>query len=1024
MQYQGGFLMTTDTDAGSVSNTSGGIDIAAQEVFVGGDVVGRDKISSIQSEYGSQISHGLERSVVNLHGLGVWIVDIANCEDGAPMRVVERALDTSLSHLIIKIADGPKPYPDKASDDSRLLTAIGRRRDMQIWGWQRLLGINPDGELEAARQQIKAYDLDGYVASVGNEFIQVKADAVRDWFNQLRESSPSLPIGLSAQQYPSYQPDMPWRALLESVDFVAPQVYWESAHNPGAQLLRSLEEYRSLAPELPVFPIGSTYSTPDWKPTPSDLIEFLTAAAKAGVDGVSLYHWDWLGKPEQKELWSILARMPWDKLVAQSRPSEPPPTTPPEPELSAESKQAPLQPPIPEPTFERRFIQIIRNDEVDRIEDRLGFDTYADTFVNLVLDERTRPPLTIGISGAWGSGKSFILHRIEQKLTDIIKQEAGPPPKWYQFAQRQHKPRLHVVHFNAWDYNAAEAVWPGLVRGILDKLESGTGSLARSLIRARRNFSREIGSVRNRLIPSLILLLATLIVVGYVTQGNLALLTVLGLGGIYGIFKLVLDLPVAQWITDLFAKGRNYGSALGYMDEIRNDIKALKKQLPANAKITVIIDDLDRCNAEKIVDTLEAVKLLLNFDIFIVFLAIDSNVIARAIETRYKEILAEAGRSGYLYLDKIVQIPFRIPLPESTTTNKYLSSLLAAVDRPPTQALPDKKVTDIARQLSSLAGAPISTRFLATLPDEPSTGEAIVRDATAGMFKPGTLVSQLEVIWALLAHWWPVSSYLMHDLLRGSPAQTLKSDPAQPFWIPLADLVDQRTANDLPAQRLREVVDAPLPMFRSALQALQVEAAYSVDDLTALLVRWKAAYPITIGFTPAEIETFQNLSVYFVRNPRHIKRLVNTYSVIRMLAARTPNGQVVLNAPEAMLKWLLITSQWPLMAQTMLQIFDDELEARSSTDPLPKDDDALGRLYRKANEKIEAEPKAVAQRDRLDGDAGVLNNLIRSSFRVLTSEQLNILRAYSITFNPAEGNLIALAAEKVSEKTANGEKTE
>ncbi len=1006
------------------TQVSGGVnlDAAYHEVNVGGDVIGRDKVIYIQSEIGTQHPSGVVHPTIALQGLGMWIVDIASCEDGVSQRIVERALDTGFSHIIVKIADGPKPYPENALDVfSRLLRAVQRQRGLQVWGWHRLLGVNPADELDVARQQLNTLKLNGYIASVGREFTQVKAEAVRAWFDQLRAASPSIPIGLSGQQYPSYQPDMPWRALLESVDFVAPQVFWESAHNPGAQLMRSLEEYRSLAPELPVFPVGSAYGTPNWKPTSSDLIEFLAAGAKAGLSGVSLYHWDWLGKPEQKELWSILAQTKWDTLVTQSRASEPPPSTPPESEPSPGPTQIPPQPLIPEPTFERRFIQIIRNDEVDRVEDRLGFDTYAETFVNLVLDERTRPPLTIGISGAWGSGKSFILHCIEQKLTTIIAQEAGPPPKWYQLTKRRRQPRLYVVHFNAWDYNAAEAVWPGLVRGILDKLESGTGSLARSLIRARRNFSREIGSVRNRLIPSLVLLLATLIAVAYVTQGNLALLTVLGVGGIYGIFKLVLDLPVAQWITDLFAKGRTYGSALGYMDEIRNDIKALKQQLPANAKITVIIDDLDRCNADKIVDTLEAVKLLLNFDIFIVFLAIDSNVIARAIETRYKEVLAEAGRSGYLYLDKIVQIPFRIPQPDPITTNKYLFSLLAAVDRPPTQTVPERKAAEIANRLSTRAGVAIPEKFLAALPDEPATSEAIVREVTAGMFEPGTLISTLGVIWTLLARWWPVSTFLMHDVLRGDAARSLKNEPEQPFWIPLADLVDQRTASDLPAQRLREVVDAPLDMFKAALQAAP---SYSLDDVKALLARWKAPYPITIGFTPAELETFQNLSAYFVRNPRHIKRLVNTYSVIRMLAARTPNGQVVLNAPEAMLKWLIISSQWPFMAQTMLQVFDDELEARRSDEPLPGDDDALGRLYKEATARIRADVHAMAQRDRLDGDPDILHNLIRSSFRVLTSQQLSILRAYSITFNPAEGNLAVLAAEKTPEKEGQGEKLE
>ena len=181
-----------------------------------------------------------------------------------------------------------------------------------------------------------------------------------------------------------------------------------------------------------------------------------------------------------------------------------------------------------------------------------------------------------------------------------------------------------------------------------------------------------------------------------ITQGNTALLlasvSVLGVGGSYAIFKMVVDLPVAQWIEGLFTRNRSYGSAIGYMEEIRSDFKELKKQLPADTKVVVIIDDLDLFRqADKIVDTLEAVKLLLNFDIFIVFLAVDSQVLARAVEKRYKEILAEAGRSGYLFLDKIIQIPFRIPESDPATMDRYLFSLLAAADKSSSGELPTKQ---------------------------------------------------------------------------------------------------------------------------------------------------------------------------------------------------------------------------------------------------------------------------------------------------------------------------------------------
>ena len=729
----------------------------------------------------------------------------------------------------------------------------------------------------------------------------------------------------------------------------------------------------------------------------------------SGLNRASLSNWDWLGESKDQDLWAVLERMRWESTSARprrSRSAQLPPTT--EPSAPTDLSDNP----IPIPTFERRFIQIIRNDEVDKVEDRLDFERYAKTFVQIVLDERTRPPLTIGISGAWGSGKSFLLHRIEQGLE---KASAIPYPKrrWYQIHPTEDQRRVHVVRFNAWDYNASEAIWPGLVRGILDKLEASTNSAQRSLVRVRRNLNRDIGSVRGKLWPWLILLISTLLAVIIITQGNptllLASVSVLGVGGSYAIFKMVVDLPVAQWIESLFTRNRSYGSAIGYMEEIRSDFKELKKQLPADTKVVVIIDDLDRCKADKIVDTLEAVKLLLNFDIFIVFLAVDSNVIARAVETRYKEILAEAGRSGYLFLDKIVQIPFRIPESDPATMDHYLFSLLAAADKSSTGVLPTDKAKRLHELLAPLAqSGPRLQALIAVLPDEPQSADTIFKDIRSRLPKEDKdseqvgAVSEATMVWVVLARLWPVTTFLMHQTLRAQLATLDDARRTQSALLELADIVEAKAKNDISTQRFREVADGQSDMFRKAIEQAPV---FSFKDLTLLLSGWKMPYAVTIGFTTAELETFQNLSPYLIRNPRHIKRLVNTYSLIRMLAAHAQNGTVVLNAPEAMLKWLMLSSQWPLTAQAMLQAFDDERETMRSGEPLGSDDNALERLHEKARAQIRSNPNLLKERNRLDGDPGVLARLVGDSSRVLTSQQTDVLRSYSINFNPAEASV-------------------
>ena len=121
----------------------------------------------------------------------------------------------------------------------------------------------------------------------------------------------------------------------------------------------------------------------------------------------------------------------------------------------------------------------------------------------------------------------------------------------------------------------------------------------------------------------------------------------------------------------------DYGEELPYMREIRADLRFLANQMRHDGRrprILVTIDDLDRCEPEKAVEVLQAVNQLLDFDVFVVCLGIDARIITAAVEAHYKQLLGEAGASGYEYLDKIVQIPFRIPEPTLAEIEFFLSA--------------------------------------------------------------------------------------------------------------------------------------------------------------------------------------------------------------------------------------------------------------------------------------------------------------------------------------------------------------
>ncbi len=141
----------------------------------------------------------------------------------------------------------------------------------------------------------------------------------------------------------------------------------------------------------------------------------------------------------------------------------------------------------------------------------------------------------------------------------------------------------------------------------------------------------------------------------------------------------------------------SYQKLLGLMNQIQNDLAdlsdhltykpgktnpeklaVLKKYFPRGpARIVLYIDDLDRCPPDKVVQVLEAVQLLLSTQIFVIVLAIDDRYIGRSLEQIYRGVLKRCGTpSGVDYLEKIIQIPYRMrPISKNVTAN-YLKSLV------------------------------------------------------------------------------------------------------------------------------------------------------------------------------------------------------------------------------------------------------------------------------------------------------------------------------------------------------------
>ncbi len=167
--------------------------------------------------------------------------------------------------------------------------------------------------------------------------------------------------------------------------------------------------------------------------------------------------------------------------------------------------------------------------------------------------------------------------------------------------------------------------------------------------------------------------------------------------------KWLNELKPNQAIAEFVEKrsrSEDYRKQYGIIANIRHDFERLRTLLEESTadttrlsvdRIVLYIDDLDRCPAERVVQVLEAVHLLLASRLFVVIVAVDPRWLRAALRARYPELLADGGDSPsdapaapQDYLEKIFQIPISLrPLGDAAHTRMLESLFVVADDRAP-----------------------------------------------------------------------------------------------------------------------------------------------------------------------------------------------------------------------------------------------------------------------------------------------------------------------------------------------------
>ena len=281
-------------------------------------------------------------------------------------------------------------------------------------------------------------------------------------------------------------------------------------------------------------------------------------------------------------------------------------------------------------------------------QDLLGYQVHADLLRKIILNDAMLP-ISIGVFGNWGSGKSSLMLLLQQSLQE-----------WEKSQQNEQHSIILQVYFNSWQFESYDSTKLTMIESILEALDKD--------INTRKDVFERADDLLAR--------------INFLKVGIF-------------ILKKAYDNLTPGWLKKWLPKKDDIDKITGkdkYNNLLEDVTKGNTSKFIATFRelfedlvedmrykaVIVYVDDLDRCDPKRIIGCLEAVKLFVNVKRTAFVIGADERIIEYAISQHYPIQMKKEDISSPFsdYLEKLIQLPYKLPRLSDNEQETYITLLL------------------------------------------------------------------------------------------------------------------------------------------------------------------------------------------------------------------------------------------------------------------------------------------------------------------------------------------------------------